>query len=320
MDPDSTRPQGEGEYLIVTVMRGLGLVLVLAGMVGAAGLPAGTSLPRWQLDAAEQAQPAQRRPLTIRELTDLAFGAGASARIRRSDRPPWTVLSDSPGYDDRALLSRLDRTYQQVRQDFPFLGDARLPAALLVFPTRAAARGFLTRLATHLGGPIDVPADFAGLSLLGIGIVWTDEFTAAQLERISVHEATHALTQQLFDIEHVPSWFAEGVAERAELLVDGVNVTPRIRALLASGQIPPLATLLDSRRIPGHGYLPAALLIDWLLADPLRRSQLPQFFRDAQAQPSPNLLPLLQRRMGISVDDLERGWGRWLAEKFGPAR
>jgi hypothetical protein len=295
------------------------LCLCLASLaVGAERPPAiATTVPRWHLPATDDLRPPRQRGLSLPRLTELAFGLDAERAVERFDRPPWVVISAQRRFATPRLLTDLDRTYQQVRRDFPFLGDARQPAVLLLFDGRPTADAFLRRIATELGLTLDLPRSFAALAFLGIGVLWTDELDPTTFHKVAIHEATHALTQQLFDIDRVPSWFAEGVAERAELVVHATDVTPVVRSLLAAGRVPPLRTLLDARHIPGHGYLPAALLIDWLLADPLRRSQLPQWFRDAQTQSTPNLLQLLERRMGLSADDLELAWTRWLNVRFG---
>jgi hypothetical protein len=190
---------------------------------------------------------------------------------------------------------------------------------LLVFDTHATQAAFLARLGERLHTRFDFGtlANVGGQAVLGIGMTWVADVPPQELPTICLHEAVHALTAQLFGIDQIASWFSEGVARRAELVLLDRNAADRVRAMLAQDQIPSLAALMNAAHIPAHGYLPAALLIDWLLDDPLRRSQLPQLFRDARAEHRPDLLALLQRRMGLGADTLERQWREWLQRRFG---
>ena len=77
-----------------------------------------------------------------------------------------------------------------------------------------------------------------------------------------------------------------------------------------------LDALLGEKRIPPHGYLPAALLVDWLLDDPLRQSQLPVLFRELHATGAADLRTLLTRHLGMSMGELERLWRGWLESRF----
>jgi hypothetical protein len=281
-------------------------------------LPDLQSLPRWRTDPSSSA-PIRQRGLSVDEIADLAFGPGALGHVPSWRQPPWFVATGAPGFDARSVLPLLDAAYRLVRRDFPFLGDASEPAVLLVFDTRAAQQRFLARLADRIGARFDfgnLPG-VGGEAIFGIGTTWVEDIAPAGLPTICLHEAVHALTAQLFGIDRVASWFSEGLARRAELVILDPDVDDRVRAMLARDEIPPLAELMNAAHIPAHGYLPAALLIDWLLADPLRQSQLPQLFRDARAERRPDLLALLQRRMGLGADALERQWREWLQRRFG---
>ena len=281
-------------------------------------LPGLHSIPRWRTDPSSTASLWQRG-LSVEEIADLAFGPGSRARTQSWRQPPWVVLSNAPGFAGATVMPALDAAYRLVRQDFPFLGDATEPAVLLVFDTRATQAAFLARLGERLHARFDFGnlANLGGQEIVGIGMTWVEDIAPKELPTICLHESVHALTSQLFGIDQVASWFSEGVARRAELLLLDPNAADHVRAMLAQNQMPPLATLMNAAHIPAHGYLPAALLIDWLLDDPLRRSQLPQLFRDARAEHRPDLLALLQRRMGLGADALEQQWRDWLQRRFG---
>jgi hypothetical protein len=281
-------------------------------------LPELPSIPRWHTDPSPAASLWQRG-LSVDEIADLAFGPGMRGRTSSWRQPPWAVMSSAPGFAGGSVMPLLDAAYRLVRGDFPFLGDASEPAVLLVFDTRAAQAAFLARLGERLHTRFDFGnlANVGGESVLGIGMTWVEDIAPENLPTICLHESVHALTAQLFGIDQVASWFSEGVARRAELVILDPDAREHVQAVLAQNQIPPLAELMNAAHIPAHGYLPAALLIDWLLDDPLRRSQLPLLFRDARAERRPDLLALLQRRMGLGADALERQWREWLQRRFG---
>jgi hypothetical protein len=295
------------------------LWLIAALVAPAVAAPGPAIVPRWTIPAEDETKPSAERGLSIREIEVLAFGEGAFGRTQRFTQPPWVVLVESAASGDRQLVPLLDWVYRQIRQEWPFLAQPRRPAVLVLFASRESEVRFWDRLAHRLDVVISGPASgFLGRAMAGIGSSWSgatpDETTRTM---VWVHEAVHALMHQMLDVRGVPSWLAEGLARRYDLLATGHDVHVEVKAALAAGRIPALDALMGEKRIPSHGYLPAALLVDWLLDDPLRQSQLPVLFRELRTTGAADLAKLLTRHLGMSMDELERLWREWLRQRFG---
>jgi hypothetical protein len=300
-------------------------IVVVVGLLTAGPLPARADapappkiVPQWVIRPEDEARPPIERGLSIREIEVLAFGEGAPGRTGRFTQPPWAILSESASSPDRQLLPLLDWVYREIRREWPFLVQVRQPAVLVLFESSEHEARFWGRLAERLGIVIaQPPSGFLGRAMAGIGSSWSEVSPdPKQRTMIAVHEAVHALMHQMLDVRGVPSWLAEGLARRYDLRAVGYDVRPEVRAALAAGRIPPLDALLGEKRIPPHGYLPAALLVDWLLDDPLRQSQLPVLFRELHATGAADLRTLLTRHLGMSMGELERLWRGWLESRF----
>lgn len=274
---------------------------------------------RWQTDP--QTPPSARREVSVDELQTLAFGEGSAARVRRWRREPWVVMTDAAAFDGARLIATLAELYQRMRyRDFPFIRDAERPAVLLVFAGRLEQETFWRRLGERVNARFIAPslANLAGQAALGIGTTWMEGLPPDAVFPVALHEATHALTHQLFDIDRVPSWFAEGIAGRYEWIATGRDIRPQVQAARTAGSIPSLADLMGAGSIPSHGYLPAALLVDWLLEDPLRRSQLAVLYDEARQGTTSDLPALLEKHTGLPMAALEGQWRAWLDRRFPP--
>jgi hypothetical protein len=235
--------------------------------------------------------------------------------------PPWVVMTEEPAPDARDLLARLGRVYADVGNDFPFLPKPAAPSVLIVFASRERDQRFWRALERRVGLSFSEPSSgVRGHAVLGIGTTWwSDDVSDPTLIRISVHEAVHALMHQMLDIGRTPSWLAEGIASRYDARAVGLDLGPHVRTLLEDGTFPTLDELMTPERVPWHGYVPVALLVDWLFADPLRRSQLPVLYRQLHANPTADLRPSLERNLGLSMARLEDEWRRWVAVRYGAA-
>lgn len=297
----------------------LAVVVASGGVLHAASPALDRTVVRWQVDP--QTPPAARREVSVDEVQAMAFGAGSAARVRRWRREPWVVMTDAPAFDGAALVGTLADLYQRMRyRDFPFIGDADRPAVLLVFDGRRAQQAFWQHLGERVHARFITPslANLAGEAALGVGTTWTEGLPPAAIFPVALHEATHALAQQLFDIDRMPSWLAEGIAARYEWIATGRDLRPAVQAARATGSIPSLGDLMGATSIPSHGYLPAALLVDWLLDDPLRRSQLAVLYDEARQGRTPDLPALLEKHTGLSMTALESQWLAWLDRRFLP--
>jgi hypothetical protein len=272
-----------------------------------AATPRWTTLPRWT-DPPVDARGPRARGLSLREIESLASedGDGDRARFARTVDRPWVLMTEAPAPDARDLAARLGRVYADVVNDFPFLPKPANPSVVLVFATETRDRRFWRALERRVGLSFSEPSmGVRGHAVLGIGTTWwSDDVTPATLLRICLHEAVHALMHQMLDIGRTPSWLAEGIASRYDARALGLDLGPHVRALVEEGTFPTLDELMTPDRIPAHGYVPVALLVDWLLADPLRRSQLPVLYRPLHA---------------MSMARLEDEWRRWVAVRYGAA-
>jgi hypothetical protein len=289
-----------------------------ATFVPTAGDTRWKSLPRWAVSPVDD-QPLRQRGLTVPEVEALASNGDAS-RFRTETSAPWVLLDEQPGLDDRDLTTRLRGVYEDVTRDFPFLLKPQNPAVLIIFASKERNQRFWDVLYAKLGlRPGELPAGYRGQATLGIGTTWwSDDVPESFLTRVCVHEAVHALMEQMLDVGvRTESWFAEGLASRYDLKAVDFDVGTAVQDSMREGSFPSVQELMTAQRIPHHGYIPAALLIEWFLADPLRRSQLPVLYRELHAAPSHALAPLLERNFGMSIARLDQQWRAWVADRYG---
>src|SRR5207249_2851805 len=184
----------------------------------------------------------------------------------------------------------------------------RRPVVLVVFAMADEFVRFWPRFNDLFGYPEGV-AKAAGIASMGVGTTWYNP--QWRMLDICVHEATHALTTQMLGLAGGASWLSEGIAERYEpSVVAGRDLRAEVRRQVADGklELPPLEQLLSGAPTPCDRYLPAALVIDWLLADPLRRAQLPAVLEDMWKTGTTDLRPLVERRLGMPMAELEERW------------
>lgn len=251
--------------------------------------------------------------LSTSEIAEIAFGDRWLASSRRFERSPFVVLSDAPELDGRELLAALGATYERVRRELPSLHPPRRPVVLVVFATEPSYRAFWPRLLDRFGHAAPGGSE-AGMAAMGVAATWYRP--PPLMLGIAVHEATHALTTQMLGLAGGASWLFEGVATRYELDHAPYDVDARVRREAARGFLP-LDVLVAGGPTPGDGYLPAALLVEWLLADPLRRAQLPGLLEAMRERGDTDLRPLAQRHLGLGMAALEHAWLAWIAARWG---
>jgi len=280
------------------------------------------TLPRWVVSAGDDQRPLRDRGLTVAEIATLASDENRSRPLRTAVAPPWVVMTEDVGLNDQDLSRRLQSIYQDVVRDFPFLKKPSEPAVLIVFASKEHSERFWDSLEKALElRPPQLPATYRGQATLGIGTTWwTEDVTESFLTRVCVHEGVHALMDQMLDVgNRSESWFAEGLASRYDMKAVDFDVGGAVREALQEGNFPGVLELMAAERLPPHGYVPAALIIDWLLADPLRRSQLPVLYRELHVAPGTPLGPLLERNLGMSISRLDAEWHAWVANRYGNA-
>jgi hypothetical protein len=81
--------------------------------------------------------------------------------------------------------------------------------------------------------------------------------------------------------------------------------------------IPPLASLLNGAPTGYGGYLPAALVVEFLMADPLRRAQLSALLRDMRKRATVDVNVLAFEHFGMSMVTLDDAWRAWIRSRYG---
>ena len=81
--------------------------------------------------------------------------------------------------------------------------------------------------------------------------------------------------------------------------------------------VPPLEGLLNGAPTGYGGYLPAALVIEWLMADPLRRTQLSGLLQDMRGRATVDVNVLAADHLGMSMTTLDAAWREWVRSRYG---
>src|SRR5439155_21501521 len=258
--------------------------------------------------------------LTPHEIESIAFEdhSGTRAVRRFEGNLPWVVMTDAPGLDGRKLLDALDASYQSVRQDLPSLLPPSRRVVLLVFANQEGYQRFWPRFQRRFG--LDyVPHGEGGMAAMGIGGTWYRDAwrgDPAGMLDICVHEAVHALMVQMLGLAGGQTWLSEGLAERYGRKAAGLDGAVWVQRDLGAN-VPPLESLLNGAPTGYGGYLPAALVIEWLMADPLRRTQLSTLLQDIRGRATVDVNVLATDRLGMSMTTLDAAWRGWVRSRYG---
>ena len=250
------------------------------------------------------------------ELERLAFAGRLLGGVRNFQRQPFLLLTDAPDLNGPAVLAALDAVYQWTRRDFPFLLPPRRAVPLIVFASDQEFNAFWRRLGSPSRVSLEaVPQGVAGRTIESVATSHFQEWPEDGLA-LYVHEASHALLHQMFGIGAGGNWLAEGVATNYEWQVSQPDVHAVRAGLADPGGRMPLETLLNGERVPRERYWQAALVVQWLLDDPLRRVQLPTLFAAMREEGSVDARQLVGRYLGMSVNDVEEAWLTWAHAQY----
>jgi hypothetical protein len=255
--------------------------------------------------------------LSTSELVREAFGGGRPARVLR--RGPFVVSTDEPRLDGAKLLDALEAMYGRTRADLPGLPAPSHPAPLLIFAADRNYREFWPRFARRFGGEAAAPGS-GGFTALGVASASAAADPAA-IRPVFVHEASHALAGPMLGLDNRGEWLLEGLATRYQLAFSGQDIGPIARAGLADARgRATFEDLLDGEPIPEARYWQAALVIDWMLADPGRRERFLAALGAMRRRGSTDLRPLARSHFGVALADLESSWLAWARGRFPPGR
>lgn len=246
---------------------------------------------------------------TAAALREAAFPDGREVRVL--ERQPFLVVTDSAQLDGPELLRSLAEMNESVRRDFPMLPEAKGPVPLIVFAREEEYRDFWPRLAGKLGAKVRRPAE-AGFTALAIATSYADP-APEKVRPVFVHEANHALMQQITGIALDSEWLFEGLACRYQVAYSREDLRPAIaRGLADPANRTPLETLINGKPIGVKQYWQATSVVDWLLADPARREHLGKtLLGTMRKKGETNLLPYLGELAGMDVDTMEAAWAEW---------
>ena len=252
--------------------------------------------------------------LSIPELGREAFGARPARVLRRG---PFAVSTDEPRLDEARLLDALEAMYGRTRADLPGLPAPSRPVPLLIFAADRDYREFWPRFARRFEAEMAAPRS-GGFTALGVGSA-PGATDPATIRPVFVHEASHALMGQMLGLDNRGEWLLEGLATRYQLAFSGQDIGPIVRAGLADARgRTPLEDLLDGEPIPETRYWQAALVIDWMLADPGRRERFLAALGAMRRRGSTDLRPLVRGHFGVTLADIESSWLAWARERFRP--
>jgi len=258
--------------------------------------------------------------LTPHEIESIAFeDSTTTAPVRGlKGNLPWVILTDAPALEARKLLDALDATYESVRRDLPSLLPPSRPVVLLVFANQDSYQRFWPRFQRHFG--LDyVPRGEGGMAAMGIGATWYRDAWRGDptgMLDMCVHEAVHALMVQMLGLTGGQTWLSEGLAERYGRKAAGLDAAVYVQRDLGAA-VPPLASLLNGTPTGYAGYIPAALVIEWLMADPLRRTQLSALLRDMRDHATVDINALAADHFGMSMATFDASWREWIRSRYG---
>ena len=272
--------------------------------------PARVLLDGLELIAGNEPRAAYPTASMVREL---AFGA--EAPIRELQREPFLVLTDALSIDEDALFKPLIAMYDGLRADFPQLDQPRRPVILLVFSREADYRAFWPRFAEALDSVLTPPTS-DGFTALGIASS-SCETDDCRVRPVFIHEAAHALMEQMLGLGSHGDWLTEGLATRYQLRFSGQDLAPIVSsALQNAGERTPWIELLSGGEIRPSRYWQAALIIEWLLDEPQRRRQFDEFLEQVRIHSQTNVQALAQRCFDATLPELEKQWLEWLKARY----
>lgn len=237
--------------------------------------------------------------------------------VRALSRKPFLVLTDSPELDGEGLLSALKEMEASVHRDFPMLPEAIGPVPLIVFARDREYRDFWPRLASKLGAKVRRPAE-AGFTALAIATSFADP-SPDRVRPVFVHEANHALMQQVTGMALDSEWFFEGLACRYQVAFSREDLGPAIlRGLSDPSHRTPLADLINGKPINVKQYWQATSVVDWLLDDPGRREGLGKAIAEMRKKGQTDLRPFAEGLTGKPASALEAEWISWAKKRHDP--
>ena len=252
-----------------------------------------------------------------RELATLRDDFDEPERVRMHRRGAFVVLTDAPQLDARAVLDAIDAMERRTRGALPSMPVPRRAVPLLVFADDAGYRRFWQRLSARAGVSVVPRSQDEGYTWMGIASAsYSDEYGAVR--PTYVHEAHHALLERSYGLAAQRSWLFEGLAVLEQLAVSRQDLTPVYhRGLRRADAASHVHDLVTGQPISNKNYWQAAMLVQWLLADPGRAAALDATLLEMAARGSTDLVPLAPRYFGADVRALGREFWTWAWQQWG---
>lgn len=253
-----------------------------------------------------------------RSLDEIAAEAfPGAAKVIRSERRGFVVMSDAPSFAADAVHDAIDAMRAGVKRDFPDHGTTWRPVVLLVFANDSDYRSFWPRFAVRFGSTIESPTNDGFTSL---GIASAAAAPDGRVRPVFVHEATHAYLEQVLRLDHTQNWLQEGLAVRYQAEFMREDFGPTMRRRLADPKAhPPLARLTSGDEIRGAEYAQAGSFIEWLFDDARRAQGLRKAVSAMAKARSTALEPHAKECLGASLGELESQWMAWARTRYAAA-
>lgn len=232
-------------------------------------------------------------------------------------RGPFVLLTDARGLDPQAVFDALDDMHARVTTLLPSMPATARPVPLLVFADADEYARFWRRYPARMGAAIGPRAQDEGLTWLGVATAsWSPAW--ARVRPTFVHEAHHALLERSYGLSAGRSWLLEGLAILEQLEISGQDMGPVYRQGLRRHDAPSvLHALIDGSPIDTRRYWQAALLAQWLTADPGRRAALDAALVEMAARGDTDLRPLAVRYFGAEFGTLAVEFWSWAWLAYG---
>lgn len=238
------------------------------------------------------------------------------AAVRVDRRRGFVLMTDAPDLQTDTVLDALIEMEDRTRARLPGLPKTESEIPLLVFADEAGYRAFWSRWSTDVGSGATPLREDDGYTWLGVATAsYSDHY--GPVRPVYVHEASHALLERSLGISGQRSWLFEGLGIVDQLEISAQDLGPVYRqGLMRSDLKTPTYELVSGGPISTARYWQAAMLLQWVLADPGRTAALNASLDQMRARGSTDLRPLLEPFFGLDMPRFSAAFWSWAWSEF----